>query len=283
MIEDVGLVLEGGGMRGLYTAGILDFFIDKGIYFKNCVGVSAGVCHATSYYCKQRGRAFHVSVDYLDDKNYCGAYSLLTTGNFFNVDMVYGKIPQRLYPLDNAAFKKSEVNLYAAVTNCRTGRAEYLKIKDVYKDLKAVRASASLPLMAHKVEIDGEKYLDGGISDSIPIKKSVELGFKKNMVILTQPRDYKKSPNSLYGVIKIKYFKYKGLLESIKNRHLVYNDTLEYIYKQEKEGNIFIISPEKPLGIGRTEKNKSKLEEIYKLGYSDGERYYNNLIEFTKN
>ena len=283
MIEDVGLVLEGGGMRGLYTAGVLDFFIDKDIYFRNCIGVSAGACHAASYYCKQRGRAFHVSVDYLGDKNYCSAYSLLKTGNLFNVEMVYGTIPQKLYPLDNATFKNLDVNFYSVVTNCRTGKAEYLKIKDVYKDLDIVRASASLPLMAHKVKIKGEKYLDGGVSDSIPIKKSVELGLNKNVVILTQPRDYQKSPNSLYGAMKIKYFKYKELLKSIKNRHLVYNGTLKYIFEQEKQGNIFVIAPEKDLGVGRIEKDSKKLQEIYEQGYKDGEKYFSPLMEFTEN
>ena len=191
-----GLIIEGGGMRGVYAAGVLDFFMEKNIYFNDCYAVSAGSCHAASYYSKQIGRSLKVTLDYINDKRYCSINSLIKTGDIFGVEMLYDLIPNELELYDYDTFNKFKGNFYSVVTNCKTGKAEYIKIKDMKKDIIAVRASSSLPLLSRIVEINGENYLDGGISDSIPIKKSIEDGHKKNVVILTRDKTYRKSKTS---------------------------------------------------------------------------------------
>lgn len=277
---EAGLVLEGGGMRGLFTAGVLDLFLDKQIHFRGCIGVSAGACHGVSYVCGQRGRARDVSVDYLKDKNYCGMHSLLTTGDMFNVEMVYKTIPEQYYPLDVEAFVNSGTALYAVVTNCDTGQAEYVRIRHPYQDLGWIRASASLPLVSHKVQINGGRYLDGGITDSIPLQKSIEMGNQKNVVILTQPKGYRKKPDSLYPLMKLRYQRHKGLRQQMKNRHLQYNRTIDLVEGLEAEGKLFVIRPSEALNIGRVEKDKYKLLQIYKNGYEEGEKTLSALLRY---
>ena len=275
-----GLVLEGGGMRGVYTAGVLDFFIDKDIYFENTYGVSAGICHACSYLAKQRDRAYRVNVDYLDDKRYASFYSLVTTGDYFGVKMVYEDIPNKLYPFDKKTFEEYEGNLYSVVTNMKTGEAEYIKLKDMDKDIIYVRASSSLPLLSRIVKVDGKEYLDGGIADSIPIEKARKDGNEKNVVVLTQPNGYRKEKNKLLPVMKIKYKKYPNFINSMANRHINYNNSLDKIKEEEEKGNVFVIRPSKSLDITRLEKNKDKLEALYNLGYNDAKKAYNKLLNF---
>lgn len=275
-----GLVLEGGGMRGVYTAGVLDFFLDQNLYFQKGIGVSAGACHGCSYFCRQRGRAYRVSVDYLEDKNYCSIYSLVKTGDFFGAEMVYHTIPEQYDRLENQVFLESGADFYAVVTDCRTGLPVYHRMRDMYGDMEYIRASASLPLLSRMVEIQGELFLDGGIADSIPLRAFEGMGIEKNVVILTQPRDYRKKPNRLYSLMKLKYRKYPGLLRAVKNRHRVYNETLEHIARQEKEGKVFVIAPESGLGLGRLEKSKEKLQEAYNRGYRDAEKAFGDLKQF---
>lgn len=283
LLEGAGLVLEGGGMRGLYTAGVLDAFLEARIIFKNCIGVSAGICHACSYYALQQGRAMHVNIDYLDNKDYCSVSSLIRTGDLFGADFLYRKIPEELYPIDNEAFLSLGADLWSTVTNCETGEAEYKRINDMYDDVKWVRASASLPLVSRIVKIDGKEYLDGGIADAVPIRQSEKMDYKKNIIILTQPRDFVKKPQSAMGLIKMKYRKYKKLADAIGNRHIVYNETLDYIRQQEKAGKALIIAPKAPLGIGRVEKDKTKLMAIYELGKKDGSDAVTKILEFAGN
>lgn len=275
-----GLVLEGGGMRGVYTAGVLDFFIDKDIFFENIYGVSAGICHACSYLSKQRNRAYRVMVDYLDDKRYASFYSLVTTGDYFGVKMIYDEIPNELYPYDKETFEKYKGNLYSVVTNMNTGKAEYIKLKDMDKDLIYVRASSSLPLLSRIVKVGDKEYLDGGIADSIPIKRAMEGGNKKNVVVLTQPKEYRKSKNKLLPVMKIKYKKYPNFVDAMANRHINYNNTLDMIEKEEKNGDVFVIRPSESLNITRLEKNKDKLESLYNLGFNDAKKVYYDLMKF---
>lgn len=278
-----GLVLEGGGMRGVYTAGVLDFFIDKDIYFENTYGVSAGICHACSYLAKQRDRAYRVNVDYLDDKRYASFYSLVTTGDYFGVKMVYEDIPNKLYPFDKKTFEEYEGNLYSVVTNMKTGEAEYIKLKDMDKDIIYVRASSSLPLLSRIVKVDGKEYLDGGIADSIPIEKAIKDGNEKNVVVLTQPNGYRKEKNKLLPVMKIKYKKYPNFINSMANRHINYNNSLDKIKEEEEKGNVFVIRPSESLDITRLEKNKDKLEALYNLGYNDAKKACDKLLNFISN
>lgn len=280
MIYDSALILEGGGMRGIYTAGVLDFFLDKNIDFKSCYGVSAGACHCCSYLSKQKGRAFKSNVEYLKDKNYCSLYSLIKTGDLFGAEMLYDTIPNKLLPYDYEAFDKNPAKFKAVVTNCSTGKAEYLEITDLHKDIISIRASASLPLLSRIVQIDGREYLDGGIGDPIPVRKSLEDGNVKNVVILTQHHGYKKSPNSLLPLLKRKYKNYPKLINTIESRHINYNDTLAFIEEEKKAGRLFVIQPKEPITIKRIEKDKQKLTKLYNSGYKDAENLYEELLSF---
>lgn len=266
-MNKVGLILEGGGMRGVFTTGVLDCFLDNNIEFNEIIGVSAGACHACSYVSKQRGRAKSINVDYIDDKRYCSVYSLITTGDMFGVDFVYGEIPNVLNPFDHDTYNHSNTKVYAAVTNIETGKPEYHLLDDMTVKIDNLRASASLPFVSRVVNIDGQKYLDGGLIDSIPIKKIETDGFKKNVIVLTQPKGYRKSENKLAPLAKLIYRKYPKMFNIMKQRHILYNDTVDYIEQQEALGNLFVIQPKEKLNIGRIEKDKSKLEAIHKLGY----------------
>ena len=278
--EKTGLVLEGGGLRGIFTAGVLDFFLEKNIEFDGCIGVSAGSCHACSYLSKQYKRAFNVSVDYLDDKRYCSMHSLITTGDLFGVDFVYGEIPDKLNPIDNETFMKSRTRFQAVITNCRTGEAEYPDVKDFRTDTVYIRASSSLPFLSKMVKINGELYLDGGVSDSIPIKKSIENGNTKNIIIMTRDKKYRKKQSKLGKISAIRYKKYPNFVELMNTRFSRYNEILEYIYELERQGKVFIIQPETPLNLGRIEKNKEKLTNVYNIGYKEAEKRYSAMIEY---
>lgn len=278
---NTGLVLEGGGMRGVYTAGVLDFFIDKGLYFNSIFAVSAGSCQTCSYLSKQRGRAFRVNVNYLKDKRYCSVKSLITTGDMFGAKMCYDLIPNQLDLYDYEEFDKYEGDFFAVVTNCNTGEAEYVNIKDMHKDIIAIRASSSLPLLSRNVVIDGQEYLDGGISDSIPINRSIREGNKKNIVILTQCEGYRKQPEKVSPIIKAKYRRYPHLVEAMRTRYIRYNGALDSIKKEQENGNAFVIRPQVPPNIGRVEKNKEKLRILYEHGYADAANCYDKLMTFV--
>ena len=282
MGEKTGLVLEGGGLRGIFTAGVLDFFLEKNIEFDSCIGVSAGACHACSYLAKQYKRAFNVSVDYLDDKRYCSFYSLIKTGDLFGVDFVYDEIPNKLNPIDNEAFKKNKTKFQVVITNCETGEAEYPEVKDFDKDTIYVRASSSLPLLARMVEINGNVYLDGGVSDSIPIRKSIENGNKKNVVILTRDKSYRKKQSALGRITGVKYKKFPKFVELMNTRYIRYNKELDYIDELEAKREIFVISKEVGLTLGRIEKNRKKLFEVYNIGYETARKNYEKLKKYLE-
>ena len=272
-----GLVLEGGGMKGIYTAGVLDFFLDKDMMFSSVYGVSAGACHMCSYLSKQRGRAFDVNVDYLDSKKYCSVESLLTTGDLFNVDMCYHLIPDYLHPYDHDTFEQYQGKAYSVVTNIETGRAEYLRLRDMRKDIIKVRASASLPLVSRNVKINGKYYLDGGISDAIPLQKSIVDGNLKNVVVMTKEVGFVRKPSTQLGLIKARYLKYPKVYDLMLERHINYNNTLDFIERQQINGQAFVIRPKKASNVGRIEKNKDKLLALYEEGYQDAADCYEEL------
>ncbi len=278
-----GLVLEGGGMKGIYTAGVLDAFLEKGLEFSSAYGVSAGAVHLCSFLSKQKGRGLAVWVDYLDDPNYCSVKSLLTTGDLFNVEMGYHTIPEKLNPYDYETFDKYGGKAYAVVTNIVTGQPEYLRLKDMKKDIEAVRASASLPLVSRNVPINGKLYLDGGISDAIPLQKSILDGNRKNIVIMTKEEGYIRQPSSHLGLIKMRYLKYPKIYELMKYRHIRYNDTLAFIEAQKKNRQAFVIRPKQKSDVARIEKDVNKLKRLYQEGYQDGLNVYNDVLEYLKN
>ncbi len=276
----IGLVLEGGAMRGVFTAGVLDVFLDQGIDVDLCIGVSAGACLACSFVCKQRGRGFAVMTDYLDNKDYCSVSSLLRTGDLFGSEFLYHKIPEELYPIDNTAFLKGKTELYAVVTNCSTGKPEYPRVTDMFRDVDYVRASSSLPLLARMVDLNGEKYLDGGVSDPVPLLRAMEMGCDKIIVVLTRHRAFRKTAEKSLPLIKAKYRKYPNLVEDMKVRHRVYNRTLDRVSELERDGKIFVIAPEKPLNISRAEKNMDLLKDGYKQGEDLASRLMPKLLEY---
>lgn len=252
---DAGLILEGGGMRGTYTAGVLDFFMDKDIYFKNIYGVSAGACHGCSYVSKQRGRAFEIFEKYLNDKRYCSFKSLRTTGDLFGAEMLYDLIPNQYLPFDYEAAENYEGNMFAVATNCSSGQATYFKLTDFRADMNKVRASASLPLLSRNVSIDGEDYLDGGISDSIPLAESIRSGNVKNVLILTREEGYSKKKSRVNRLVSNVYKKSApGLVAAQNNRHINYNHSLTLAENEKKQGNAYIIRPSVKPQVGRVEK-----------------------------
>ncbi|MBQ3183882.1 MAG: patatin family protein [Clostridia bacterium] len=261
-----GLVFEGGGLRGCFTAGVIDVFLEKGITFDTLTGISAGACNACSYLAGQHGRAVVVGRDYVDNPDYCSMRNLIKTGNMFGEQFVFHDIPEKIYPVDNEAFKKNPTEFFVGVTDCLTGKAHYQQIQDLIEDVEWIRASCALPFVSKFVEIDGVPYLDGGIADAIPIDFSITHGCDKNIIVLTRDRDYRKKADSMYPAMKLRYRKYPELLKVLKNRHIAYNNTLDRISELEKEGKVLVIAPEVTLAIGRTEKDKEKLTVGYKLG-----------------
>ena len=262
-----GLVLEGGAMRGMFTSGILDVMMENKISVDGAIGVSAGATFGCNFKSGQIGRAVRYNKRFAGDKRYCSFSSLIKTGDIYNADFCYNKIPNELDIFDVDSYRKNPMEFYIAATDVLTGNSVYKKLEtcDAH-DLEWMRASASMPLVSRPVKVDGFTLLDGGISDSIPLKYFESIGYKKNIVILTQPKNYVKTKNSLFWMMKIFLRKYPELLKTIKNRHIMYNEETEYVFSKAKEGNTLVLCPEESLGISRTEKNPQELERVYQAG-----------------
>ena len=281
----LGMVLEGGGMRGIYTAGVLDFFMDKDFYPDGVFGVSAGVCHGASYASHQRGRSYRINLENCRNRNYMSFSSWLRTGDFFNADFAYHQIPDELIPFDYDTYDEYRpmMPLYAVVTNVDTGRAEYKNCGDMHKGINYVRASSSLPLMARIVGVDGKRYLDGGISDSIPVEAAMELGYERNILVLTRPEGYRKEASKLIPEIGLLYGRrYPNLVKAMENRHIVYNETLDRIEELEKEGKVFVLRPSATINVSRIERKPEKLEAMYELGYEDAKASFEAIRYFAQ-
>lgn len=276
-----GLVLEGGAMRGMFTAGVLDVFMENNIEFDGATGVSAGATFGCSFKSGQAGRTIRYNVDYCRDWRYCSVRSLIFTGDMFGADFCYRKLPDELDVFDIEAFNKNPMKFYVVCTDIETGKPVYRDMENATRDdCEWYRASASLPIAARIVELEGKKFLDGGLVDSIPLKFMQGKGYDKNVVILTQPRDYVKKPESALPLIKRLYKKYPKLIEAVANRHNMYNDTLEYIKCEEKKGNTLVISPETDLGIGHVEHKAGNLKRVYEIGRKTGEKYIEEIKNF---
>lgn len=260
-------VLEGGAMRGLYSAGVLDTFLENNISTDAIYGVSAGALFGINFKSKQIGRALRYNLKYVHDKNYMGLYSLITTGNIMNREFCFDKLVNELDKLDIETFNNSPIDFYAVVTNVETGEAEHIKITDAKEGLEALRASGSMPFVSKLVEVNGQKYLDGAISDPIPLQKALDEGYDKIVVVLTRPENYRKTKS--YLPYKLFYKEYPNLIKTAKNQYIHYNNTLELIKKYEKEGRIFVLRPSQNIKMQRVEKNTNKLRAIHKLGIND--------------
>lgn len=262
-----GLILEGGAMRGMFTAGVTDVLMEQGIEFDGAVGVSAGAAFGCNYKSRQVGRALRYNKRFCNDRRYCGLRSLLLTGNIYNTDFAYREVPLHLDAFDFAAYAANPMEFWLVCTDIKTGLPVYHRY-DGYHDhgFDWIRASASMPMVSRTVEIDGQKLLDGGISDAIPLRFFEHSGYNRNVVILTQPADYRKKKTSAMPLIRLLYRKYPALVNAMETRHRMYNDTLEYIAQQEAAGNILVIRPAAPLPVSRVEKNPERLQAAYDIG-----------------
>ncbi|AAK02722.1 patatin-like phospholipase family protein [Pasteurella multocida] len=267
----VGLVLEGGGMRAMFTAGVLDVFLTENVQVDGIVAVSAGVLFGVNYPAKQYGRALRYNKKYLNDKRYMGWHSLLTTGNIVNKDFAFYELPFTLDPFDAKTFRQSKIDFYATLTNVQTGEAEYVKLDDVFNEMEVLRATSAMPFVSKMVEINGQYYLDGGIADSIPLKKCQALGYDKIIVVLTRPLEYRKKPTPSW-IFNLFYRDYPHLVEKLKTRYQNYNDTVEEIIRLNNNKDIFVIRPSHHLPISRIEKDVEKVQAMYDLGITDAKR-----------
>ena len=262
-----GLVLEGGAMRGMFTAGVLDVLMEHNIDVDGVIGVSAGATFGCNYKSRQIGRTIRYNMKYCNDPRYCSFRSLLKTGDLFGAEFCYHTLPEQLDLFDNETYEASPVEFYMVTTDVNTGEPVYYKCdKFDHEGLEWVRASASMPLVSRIVEVGGRQMLDGGISDSIPLSYFQSIGYEKNLVVLTQPRDYVKKENKLLPLMKLKLKNYPNLLETMKNRHTNYNDTLEYIRSEEQKGSILVLCPTEKLPIGRIEHHPERLKAVYDIG-----------------
>ena len=276
----VGLVLEGGGMRALFTAGVLDALLDiKELDIDGIVGVSAGALFGANYVSGQKERAIRYNKKYARDKRYMGFYSWITTGNAVNEEFAFYEIPFKLDVFDQEKFKQSKIDFYVVMTNVESGKPEYVLIKDVFKQMEYLRATSALPFASKIIEINGKKYLDGGISDSIPIDYCEGLGYDKIILVLTRPKNTHKE-DKLNFLYKLVYRKYPNLVERLINMGKDYEVVLKKIEDLENKNKIFVIRPPKVLKIGRLEKNEDKIQNVYDIGLNTGIKEKENLLKY---
>ena len=276
----VGLVLEGGGMRALFTAGVLDALLDvKELNIDGIVGVSAGALFGVNYVSGQKERAIRYNKKYARDKRYMGHYSWITTGNAVNKEFAFYEIPFKLDVFDQEKFKESKIDFHVVMTNIENGQAEYILIEDVFEQMEYLRATSALPFASKIIEINGKKYLDGGISDSIPIDYCESLGYDKIILILTRPEDAHKN-DKLSFLYKLVYRKYPNLVERLINMGKDYEIVLKKIKDLENKNKIFVIRPPQVLKIGRLEKNEDKIQNVYDIGLNTGKKEIDNLLKY---
>ncbi|MBQ7337893.1 MAG: patatin family protein [Clostridia bacterium] len=277
----IGLVLQGGGTRGMYTAGVLDVFLEKGITFDGVIGVSAGAVHACSYLSGQRGRSLRYFKKYCADPRFMSLRSLLKTGDLVGADFCYHELPDRLDIYDNDAYLNCGVPFYACCTNLETGKAEYLSVKDMRGDIDILRASASIPFVSRIVMIDGKPYLDGGCADSVPIRAFRDMGYPRNVVILTRCERFPKEPKCAL-LSRLRYHKYPAFIHTMDTRQAVYDQTEEALYAMEKAGEIFLIRPSRPLPVRAIEKDASRIEAAYRIGRADALQLLDRLTSWLQ-
>lgn len=264
------LVLEGGGKRGIYTAGVLDVLLENNIITDAVIGVSAGAIHGCSYVSGQIGRSIRYNLKYNDDYRFMSIKSWFKTGNLVDTDFAYHELPEKLDVFDYKTFNDSPIQFYVTCTNIQTGRAEYILCPTMEgKYMDYLRASASLPFFSQIVKVDNLELLDGGIADSIPLRKAIDLGFHKNIVIQTRPKGYFKKPSKFAWLAKLVYGKYPRFIKALKNRYAMYNRELAFLYSQERGGRAFVIRPSKHIKIGRMETNPAVIKQMYELGRLD--------------
>ncbi|MBO7609464.1 MAG: patatin family protein [Muribaculaceae bacterium] len=279
-----GLVLEGGAMRGMYTCGIMDVMMEAGIVPDGIVGVSAGAAFGCNYKSGQAGRALRYNLRFAGDRRYSGVWSLLTTGDYYNAKFAYHIVPTQYDIFDAEAFASSPIEFTLVCTDVLTGKPVYHQCTEAdYDCLEWIRASSSLPLVARIVNVGGYKLLDGGISDSVPLQYFQNLGYGKNVVILTRPEGYVKGPSSITHLVRIMYRRYPNLVNAVAHRHEMYNAQLEYVAQEEAAGRAFVFRPNPPLEIGHVCDDCDVLQRTYDQGRQHALSRLDALIHFIHN
>lgn len=276
-----GLILEGGAMRGLFSAGAMDVLMEHGIEFDGAIGVSAGAAFGCNYKSRQPGRVIRYNTRFCKDPRFSGFRSLLRTGDLYGADFCYREMPEALDVFDTVAYNAHPMEFYVVCTDITTGKAVYHRCdKGDSESLQWMRASASMPLVSRVVEIGEHRLLDGGIADSIPLHYFESIGYEKNLLILTQPADYQKRKNPLLPLMKIALMRYPKVYEAMKIRHLRYNETLAYIRKREASGVALAIRPQAPLEIGRVEHDAGRMQQVYQCGRAAAEQQIEKIKSF---
>jgi len=279
-----GLILEGGAMRGLFTAGILDVFLENDIEFDGLAGVSAGAVFGCNYKSKQIGRTLRYNLKYCRDKRYCSFRNLIFTGDMYGKQFCYSEIPEKLDIFDKEAFNSHPMKFYVVATDVVTGKPVYKCFDKVEDDfLEFMRASASMPFVSRIVETSGHKLLDGGISDSIPLEFMERQGYDRNIVITTREKDYVKEKNPLSWLGHITYRKYPNMIKAIEERHIMYKKQTEYLAKREESGDVLVIRPKKPLELKHAEHDPEKLQAAYDIGRELGLEKLEDVKRFLDN
>ena len=281
MSQKTGLVMEGGAMRGMFTAGVLDVLMENKVEFDGAMGVSAGAVFGCNFKSRQIGRSLRYNMRFCDDPRYCSVESLIKTGDLYGVQFCYDEIPNKLDPFDAETYRNNPMPFYAVCTNVETGKAIHKRLDNGdAKDMEYFRASASMPVVSRIVEVDGYKLLDGGIVDSIPLLAMERRGCPRNIVVLTQPLGFVKEPNSMLPVIRATMFKYPNCVKAMEVRHLRYNRQTAYVREQELAGKAFVIRPPQALGIGHTTKDPNELKRVYDIGRAEMEARLEELKAF---
>lgn len=276
-----GLVMEGGAMRGMFTAGVTDVLMENGITFDGAVGVSAGACFGCNYKSKQPRRSIRYNTRFCKDKRYCSLWSLITTGDMFGAEFCYHTIPNELDIFDGETFKNNPMDFYVVCTDIEKGHAVYHRCyTSENEELEWIRASASMPLASRIVEVEGRKLLDGGITDSIPLRFMEKTGYDRNVVILTQPRDYRKKPARGIALMKTVYRKYPLLVKAYEERYKMYNEQLKYVRRSESEGRALVIAPSEKLPVGHVEHDPEVLLEVYRIGRNTANEMIDDIRKF---
>ena len=283
MNQKTGLVLEGGAMRGLFSAGVLDVMMENGIEFDAVMGVSAGAVFGCNFKSGQIGRSIRYNMRFCDDPRYCSFESLRKTGDLYNVQFCYDEIPNKLDPFDKEAYQANPMPFYAVCTNVETGKAIHKRLDNGdAKDMEYFRASASMPVVSRIVEVDGYKLLDGGITDSIPLASMERRGYPRNVVVLTQPLGFVKKKSKMLPLIRVSMHQYPNVIRAMEVRHIRYNKQTAYVREQELAGNAFVIRPPHDLGISRTEDDPAELRRVYELGRKEMEERLPELRKFLE-
>jgi predicted patatin/cPLA2 family phospholipase len=279
--EKRGLVLEGGAMRGLWTAGVIDVMMEHDIWPDGLIGVSAGAAFGCNYKSRQVGRAIRYNTKYARDSRYSGLKSWLTSGNYYNAEFGYHTMPKELDVFDDDAFNKNPMAFYVVCTDVLTGNPVYQLLSEATEETYDwIRASASMPLASKVVELQGRKLLDGGVADSIPLEYFESIGYHRNVVILTQPAGYQKEHNKLMALMRLSLRHYPKMIEAMDKRHLMYNRQLQYVAQAEQEGRCLVIRPEDKIPIGHISHDASQMRLVYEQGRRVGEKYLDRIKAF---